>query len=279
MAADVPWIRNANFSGAAYNETPAYNETFLPHLPDGSWQMHDYVLTEASPPQFTSLMAVVSTVVMSFVVALLTLQQAQAHSFTPGGLLSTCGHMSACCLTTLNLVMALLCLLYFVYRVFICDEDEAITYTDPRNPLAQECLNTCVFGEFGDGAFNGVCNDGGMGASNALCALGSDCSDCGVREIPHEMSCQEFQTYLEYFRYFIPMGPTILNPYPDKQMVAAGVCYTVAALFCFFSSNRSLDSYLCPCLVSPAVEGGGRQSSPTERTPLHDDKSSTAPKQ
>eukprot|EP00966_Prymnesium_polylepis_P132928 3072669-Prymnesium_polylepis.1 len=31
---------------------------------------------------------------------------------------------------------------------------------------------------------NGICNDGGPGSTDALCSLGSDCSDCGARTIP-----------------------------------------------------------------------------------------------
>ena len=37
------------------------------------------------------------------------------------------------------------------------------------------CTNTCTWG--GDGA----CDDGGPGSSYSLCALGTDCTDCGPR--------------------------------------------------------------------------------------------------
>jgi len=259
------------------DDAPVSNISGIAHAElDGTWFMRPYVIPAVSPPQFTSLICVVTITIMSFVVGLLTLQQAHGQSLTPGGL-STCGHMSACCLASLNMLMAVLCLLYFAYRVFQCDEDELIAYSDPRNPLGQNCFDSCLHG--GEGNNDGVCQDGGPGSATGICALGSDCSDCGIRHIPQTISCLQYEEVQASYPHILSLGPTSANPYPDKQMIAAGVFFTVAAVLCVASSYRSLDPYLCPCLVSPAVEGSGGQSSPTERTPLHDDKSTAASKQ
>jgi hypothetical protein len=43
------------------------------------------------------------------------------------------------------------------------------------------CSNTCV-GTGASQASNGFCQDGGPGAETSLCALGSDCEDCGDRD-------------------------------------------------------------------------------------------------
>ena len=124
------------------DDAPVSNISGIAHAElDGTWFMRPYVIPAVSPPQFTSLICVVTITIMSFVVGLLTLQQAHGQSLTPGGL-STCGHMSACCLASLNMLMAVLCLLYFAYRVFQCDEDELIAYSDPRNPLGQNCFDS-----------------------------------------------------------------------------------------------------------------------------------------
>jgi hypothetical protein len=45
--------------------------------------------------------------------------------------------------------------------------------TDCSNPGI--CTNTCAT------AFDGECDDGGPGAQFSVCALGSDCDDCGPR--------------------------------------------------------------------------------------------------
>ena len=45
--------------------------------------------------------------------------------------------------------------------------------SDCRPPTV--CSDTCAY------AFDGECDDGGLGAGTTLCALGSDCSDCGPR--------------------------------------------------------------------------------------------------
>lgn len=44
--------------------------------------------------------------------------------------------------------------------------------SDDDDPL---CTNTCSFSNDGD------CDDGGPGADFNLCALGTDCADCGSR--------------------------------------------------------------------------------------------------
>ena len=44
------------------------------------------------------------------------------------------------------------------------------------------CENTCAGGP-PPAAQDGVCNDGGDGAVNSICSLGTDCDDCGRRGI------------------------------------------------------------------------------------------------
>jgi bacterioferritin-associated ferredoxin len=48
----------------------------------------------------------------------------------------------------------------------------------PAAPVAEQegvCTNTCQF------AFDGECDDGGVGSVYSICEVGSDCSDCGPR--------------------------------------------------------------------------------------------------
>jgi hypothetical protein len=40
------------------------------------------------------------------------------------------------------------------------------------------CTDTCVWARYNK---DGVCDDGGPGANTVMCALGTDCTDCGVR--------------------------------------------------------------------------------------------------
>lgn len=40
---------------------------------------------------------------------------------------------------------------------------------------AQSCSDSCA------SAYDGSCDDGGPGAANSRCALGTDCGDCGTR--------------------------------------------------------------------------------------------------
>ena len=47
--------------------------------------------------------------------------------------------------------------------------------------LTFDCTNTCEWPKVG-AANNGQCEDGGAGAVNATCDLGTDCDDCGPRE-------------------------------------------------------------------------------------------------
>jgi hypothetical protein len=50
-------------------------------------------------------------------------------------------------------------------------------FAPPAPATEQEgvCTNTCQF------AFDGECDDGGVGSVYAICEVGSDCSDCGSR--------------------------------------------------------------------------------------------------
>ena len=56
----------------------------------------------------------------------------------------------------------------------------------PRNPQELFCTNTCEGGYY-PYASNGECNDGGPGQRHfdqVMCALGTDCADCGPRYMP-----------------------------------------------------------------------------------------------
>ena len=61
----------------------------------------------------------------------------------------------------------------------------------PPAPPGASCLNMCLLRDsagYGDGeggvASDGVCDDGGAGSTYSLCALGTDCADCGFRMMP-----------------------------------------------------------------------------------------------
>lgn len=45
----------------------------------------------------------------------------------------------------------------------------------PPHPVPMVCEDYCPY------AFDGECDDGGLGSLNSLCAYGSDCGDCGPR--------------------------------------------------------------------------------------------------
>ncbi|MGD8859903.1 MAG: hypothetical protein PVI30_07815 [Myxococcales bacterium] len=49
-------------------------------------------------------------------------------------------------------------------------------FDDGDEPAADGCDDTCAF------AGDGECDDGGAGADYDVCALGTDCMDCGMRE-------------------------------------------------------------------------------------------------
>ncbi len=67
----------------------------------------------------------------------------------------------------------------------VCAFGSDCTDCGPRNPAddphpgpgsdSGTCSDTCLF------AFDGECDDGGRDAAFAICALGSDCTDCGPR--------------------------------------------------------------------------------------------------
>ena len=42
-------------------------------------------------------------------------------------------------------------------------------------PAGARCTDTCMY------AFDGECDDGGPGADHSVCAYGTDCGDCGLR--------------------------------------------------------------------------------------------------
>merc|ERR1719272_1954471 len=48
----------------------------------------------------------------------------------------------------------------------------------PAPPPPGACLHTCA------SARDGLCDDGGPGSQYAICALGTDCVDCGYRALP-----------------------------------------------------------------------------------------------
>ena len=47
----------------------------------------------------------------------------------------------------------------------------------PRPVTYEFCEDTCV------SAYDGVCDDGGPGSVYAICPVGTDCYDCGVRQV------------------------------------------------------------------------------------------------
>jgi hypothetical protein len=51
------------------------------------------------------------------------------------------------------------------------------TPPSPTPPPSGLCTNTCVF------AYDDACDDGGPGSPFPYCALGTDCADCGVRQL------------------------------------------------------------------------------------------------
>lgn len=55
----------------------------------------------------------------------------------------------------------------------------------PPPPHAVLCTNSCVFvsasGTLASAAGDGICSDGGQGASESRCVLSTDCLDCGPR--------------------------------------------------------------------------------------------------
>jgi hypothetical protein len=59
----------------------------------------------------------------------------------------------------------------------VCDEPVGCcSGTDFADCTAgNACSDTCFY------AFDGYCDDGGFGADYAVCALGTDCADCGAR--------------------------------------------------------------------------------------------------
>ena len=57
-----------------------------------------------------------------------------------------------------------------------CADGTGATCT--RSAASSGCLESCTY------ASDGTCDDGGPGAAYASCALGTDCTDCGVRVMP-----------------------------------------------------------------------------------------------
>jgi hypothetical protein len=69
-----------------------------------------------------------------------------------------------------------------------CDDTDANTYPGapetPSDGIDQDCNGDDLEGLCGNScnsANDGVCQDGGLGAVDDVCDLGSDCSDCGYR--------------------------------------------------------------------------------------------------
>jgi hypothetical protein len=74
---------------------------------------------------------------------------------------------------------------------------DALLGPSPGESLAV-CEDTCgPRGEPGKWANDGMCDDGGPGATNAECPPGSDCTDCGVRGCDQDHPCGEGQTCVD----------------------------------------------------------------------------------
>ena len=54
----------------------------------------------------------------------------------------------------------------------------------PMPPAVTQCTNDCPYGN----AFNRICDDGGPGSEFSVCPYGTDCQDCGIREISNPPS-------------------------------------------------------------------------------------------
>jgi len=77
---------------------------------------------------------------------------------------------------------------------------EDLKYDMPFHPLHVSnsiCDDSCFY------AGDGVCDDGGAGSSYSVCDLGSDCSDCGTRQVS---------------------GPEVDNPNRDCYFANCNVC-------------------------------------------------------
>jgi len=161
------------------------------------------------------------------------------------------------------LVLAVLCLFYWLYRIWTCGGRDTVDYMDVRNPFASGCLDKC------DTAKDGVCDDGGEfapGNSSGTCAYGTDCTDCGPREYPTTLSCSAATLIHEHYLHNVSMGPIMDNPMPDKHMTGAMFLFLMAAVLAFFAMCTCLDQYLiCPCLKLPQWTPG---PSPFDKQPL-----------
>ncbi len=71
-----------------------------------------------------------------------------------------------------------------------CEKDEAT------------CKDTCAY------AFDGVCDDGGIGSVYNACEYGTDCNDCGTRG-----GYGDYSAYSEYYEYSV-YSESYYN-YPD----------------------------------------------------------------
>jgi len=61
-------------------------------------------------------------------------------------------------------------------------------FEPPPPDFGLGCTDDCIFSNLID---NGDCEDGGHRSTWDACALGSDCSDCGAREVPADTGCAD----------------------------------------------------------------------------------------
>eukprot|EP00320_Phaeocystis_rex_P001447 CAMPEP_0119078272 /NCGR_PEP_ID=MMETSP1178-20130426/99470_1 /TAXON_ID=33656 /ORGANISM="unid sp, Strain CCMP2000" /LENGTH=101 /DNA_ID=CAMNT_0007060705 /DNA_START=1 /DNA_END=303 /DNA_ORIENTATION=+ len=64
-----------------------------------------------------------------------------------------------------------------------CDVGTPSSTPCPHTPTPDsgewaQCEETCAY------AGDGQCDDGGPGAAGSSCTIGSDCADCGIRNLP-----------------------------------------------------------------------------------------------
>ena len=131
---------------------------------------------------------------------------------------SCCGGLTTC----LYLVLSVLCVFYWLYRIWACGGKDPVEFTKVRNPFGLGCFDGCHT------AADGVCDDGGPiwpgsnGNSSGTCPFGTDCTDCGTRVYPTTIPCSEAITIHEQYMENVEMGPT-----PDNRRATSFECYRI----------------------------------------------------
>ena len=168
--------------------------------------LHQIHIPKVSPSTAVSNSVTAVTAVAAMLVVAMSFWSAWSSSWVVDKmrLRSGCG----CCTACMYLVLAVLCLFYWLYRIWTCGGRDTVDYMDVRNPFASGCLDKC------DTAKDGVCDDGGEfapGNSSGTCAYGTDCTDCGPREYPTTLSCSAATLIHEHYLQNVSMGPIMDN--------------------------------------------------------------------